>query len=327
MLQDSRSANTNRAEEIVRYRLASVFALFEQPDVTEVSIIGGNNIWITRSGLREPVDLKVAEADLTGTLNALASSMGLSATPETVDAIVNAKFPGYRFSGVLAPTSAKGTSINIRKHSPKVFTLDDYVRLGAMPAEVAAFLAESVRRGDNMLAAGSTDTGKTTLLNALSREIPRDKAVLTIEDTLELNLVVPNWRQLETNAQKGLTATKLVEYAMRASPDRILVGELRGVEAASFLEAANTGHNGCMASLHCNSAYDAFSRLEILVLRADLGWPLSAIRQQIASTINTVVHMTRIKGKRVLNEVAVIKGYSPETGRYDFDYVYQLQPK
>lgn len=325
MLRDSRSANTSRAEEIVRYRLASVFALFDQPDVTEVSIIGGGNIWATRSGMREPVALKLEEPDLVGTLNALASSMGQSATPETADAVVHSKFPGYRFSGVLAPTSAKGTSINIRKHSPRVFTLDDYVRLGSMPTHVAEFLAESVRRGDNMLAAGSTDTGKTTLLNALSREIPSDKAVLTIEDTLELNLVVPNWRQLEANAPKGLTVTKLVEYAMRASPDRIVVGELRGVEAAAFLEAANTGHEGCMASLHCNSAYDALSRLEILVLRADLGWPLPAIRQQIASTIKTVVHMARVNGRRVLNEVAVIKGNSPDTGHYEVDFVYQRQ--
>ena len=325
MLQDSRSANTSRAEQIVRYRLASVFALFEQQDVTEVSIIGGENIWITRAGLREPVDLKVPETDLTGTLNALASSMGLTATPETVDAVVHAKFPGYRFSGVLAPTSAMGTSINIRKHAPRVFTLDDYVGMDCMPSEVALMLAKAVREGKNILAGGSTDTGKTTLLNALSREIPRNAAVLTIEDTLELNLIVPNWRQLETNAQKGLTATVLVEYGMRASPDRILVGELRGREAAAFLEAANTGHSGCMASLHCNSAYDALARLEVLVLRADLGWPLPAIRQQIASTIDLVIHMTRINGKRVLSEVAEIKSYIPDLGRYELDYLYKLR--
>jgi pilus assembly protein CpaF len=186
-------------------------------------------------------------------------------------------------------------------------------------------LAKAVREGKNILAGGSTDTGKTTLLNALSREIPRNAAVLTIEDTLELNLIVPNWRQLETNAQKGLTATVLVEYGMRASPDRILVGELRGREAAAFLEAANTGHSGCMASLHCNSAYDALARLEVLVLRADLGWPLPAIRQQIASTIDLVIHMARINGKRVLSEVAEIKSYIPDLGRYELDYLYKLR--
>lgn len=328
MLNDSRSANSSRAADLVRYRLQSAFALLEKPDVTEVSIIGGQNIWITRAGFREQVaGLSIPEVDLAGTLYALAGAMGQSATPETAEAIVNAKLPGFRFSGVLAPTSAKGTSINIRKHSPKILGLDDYVEFGSMPADIADMLREAVLRGDNLLATGSTDTGKTTLLNALSREIPADQSVLTIEDTLELNLAVPGWRPLETNAQKGLTATKLVEYAMRASPDRILLGEIRGVEAAAFIEAANTGHHGCMASLHCNSAYDALSRLEILVLRAGLGWPLSAIQLQIAATIKMVVHMARVNGRRVLNEVALIRGVSPESGRYLVDLVYQLDPE
>lgn len=303
--------------------MGPVFRLFDDaPEITEITINAPDEIYMTMRGRKSRVDgMQLPEADVASAIRELASSMGNDARPETPQAIVHAKLPGYRFAALLAPTATKGSAMAIRRHSPRVLSLDDYVASGTMPSDVADVIRHHVKVGSNMLVSGSTDSGKTTLLNAISREIPKDVRVGTIEDTRELQLAVDNCLYTETNTQKGLTATKLVEFLMRASPERIILGELRGPEAAAFLEAANTGHNGCMASLHCNSAYDALARLEILTLRADLGWPLEAIRQQIASTIRVVVHMARVSGRRMLNEVALIDGY--RDGNYAVSYLYQ----
>ena len=324
MQLDARMLNADRVSALVRHRLSAVFELFDNPEVTEVSINCGDEIWITKAGRRERApQVRLTEVDISSAIRELAGAMGQDARPETPSAIVHAKLPGLRFAGVLGPTAGKGSALSIRKHAKKVFTLDQYVAAGSIPAAAGQQLRQWVREGKNMLVCGSTDTGKTTLLNALSREIPGDERVLTIEEPRELQLVTPNWIPLEANVQKALTPTLLVELCVRKSPDRILLGELKGPEAAAFLEAANTGHHGCMASLHCNSAYDALARLEVLTLRAGLDWPLAAIRQQIASTIHVIVHMGKADGMRRLNEVALVRGYDAVTSRYDVEWIYR----
>ena len=321
---DNRALNEQRVFDLVQHRLRDLFSLFERDGVTEVAVNGPREIWVTEHGRRHQVrDFVISEETVASALRELASGMGGEARAETAKAIVSAKMPGYRFAGLLWPTASKGSAISIRKHASRVFTLDEYVAQGSVPAEMAQLIRGLVVEGANMLVTGSTDTGKTTLLNAVSREIPSTECVVSIEDTRELQLIVPNWRPLETNAQKELTATRLLEFTMRSSPDRIILGELRGAEAAVFLEAANTGHHGCMASLHCNSAFDALARLEVLTLRAGLDWPLQAIRQQIASTIQVVIHMARVEGRRVLNEVARIRGVTDSTGKYDVEFLFQ----
>jgi len=321
---DNRALNEQRVFDLVQHRLRELFSLFHQEGVTEVAVNGPHEIWVTEHGRRRQVrDFVITEDAVASALRELASGMGGEARAETAKAIVSAKMPGYRFAGLLWPTASKGSAISIRKHATRVFTLDEYVLQGAIPEDMAALIRSEVVAGANMLVTGSTDTGKTTLLNAVSRAIPDAECVVSIEDTRELQLTVPNWRPLETNTQNGLTATRLLEFTMRSSPDRIILGELRGAEAAVFLEAANTGHHGCMASLHCNSAFDAFARLEVLTLRAGLDWPLQAIRQQIASTIHIVIHMARVEGRRVLNEIVRIRGFNDTTGKYDVESLFQ----
>lgn len=321
---DNRALNEEKVFQLVRHRLKKLFDLFEVDGVTEVAVNAPREIWVTQHGMRQQVrDFVMEEETIASSLRELASGMGGEARAETLQAIVSAKMPGYRFAGLLWPTAAKGSAISIRKHANRVFTLDEFVAQGSMPQDMADLITAKVSSGANMLITGSTDTGKTTLLNAVSRAIPSTECVVSIEDTRELQLIVPNWRPLETNVQKGLTATKLLEFTMRSSPDRIIVGELRGPEAAVFLEACNTGHHGCMASVHCNSAFDALARLEVLTLRAGLDWPLQAIRQQIASTIEIVIHMARIDGRRVLNEIAEIRSYDDSTQKYVVDFLYQ----
>lgn len=323
--KDPRLQNTNRAYEMVRDRLREVFALFDDPHVTEININGGENIWIAKNGIREKVEgLTVPEIVLTSALRELASSMGQDAIPETPSAMVHAKMPGLRFSGCLAPTASGGTIVSIRKHSPRVLSLEDYVKWGTLPQHVADFLRSEVARGANMLVAGGTDSGKTTFLNALSREIPLTERVATIEDTRELMLVVGNWFAFEYNKQAGITATMCVDMCMRSSPDRILLGEMKDEVAAAFLEAANTGHHGMAATTHANSSLRGLDRVELLTLRAGLGWPLEAIRQTVGSTIDIVVHLRKRDGRRELAEVARVKGYDVATSSYRLDYIWNI---
>jgi len=323
--KDPRKENEHRAFESVKIRLGTVFELFEEQGVTEVNINGCDDIWISRFGKRVQMEgMKLEEIDLNMALRALASAMGQDVSPDDSRCMVHAKMPGYRFAGCLAPTSSRGTSISIRKHSPRVLALSDYVKSGQMPQAIADWLADQVKIGSNILIGGGTDSGKTTFLNALSREIPADERVATIEDTRELTILVPNWIPFEYNKQAGITAQLCVDMCMRSSPDRIIAGELKDETAANFLEAANTGHHGCMATTHANSSYESLARVELLTLRAGLGWPLPAIRQQVASTIHAVVHLRKRNGRRELNEVARIVGYDHSVERYKLELVHSV---
>src|SRR6516225_2631511 len=178
---DPRRKLESDAAAAIRVHLGVLFNLFDSdPGITEISVNGGDSIFVTKKGRRERVpDLKIAERVLAAALTAVASAMGMDCQAETKDGVVNGKLPGYRFSGVLYPMAACGTSLSIRKHNPTVLTMDDYVRWGTLDRKTADLLISMVREGKNMLIAGSTDSGKTTFLNMLCREIPQDQRVGT----------------------------------------------------------------------------------------------------------------------------------------------------
>jgi len=314
---DATARNAEQAFSLIRVRLNGLFELFDTEGVTEVNYNGPDDAWVTRRGSREPAAVSgLNEVTVAAAVRELASSAGQETDASDASAIVDAKMPGFRLCAILFPVASRGTSLSIRKHAPRVLHLADYVAQGLLTANIANLLAAQVRRGANLLIGGGTDSGKTTFLNALGREIPLTERVGTIEDTRELALTVPNWLALETRAQHGVTATLCLKAMMRNSIDRIICGELRDKEAADFLSSANTGHHGCMATVHCNSAALAMERLEDLCLKAESNWPLLAIQRNIGRTIEWVLHFKKIDGVRRLNELIQVHGFDADRRAY-----------
>ena len=223
--------------------------------------------------------------------------------------IVDARlYDGSRVHIVLPPIAIKGATVTIRKFPEKI-TMKKLIEYGTIDSDTAKFLEELVRSGYNIFISGGTGSGKTTFLNALSEFIPKDDRVITIEDSAELNIShVDNLVSLETRdknveGEGEINMQMLIRAALRMNPDRIVVGEVRGKEALDMLQAMNTGHDGSLSTGHANSCYDMLSRLETMVLMAE-NLPLLAIRQQISSSIDILIHLAKLKNKkRVVYEI------------------------
>lgn len=302
--------------------LNPIKALMEDPLVQEIEINGPNNVWIERDGVQSKVDIALSESLIRNAISVLARLSGKNAKGGTPDGIIDARLDGFRVAAVLPPTAVLGPSICIRKHNPVALALKDYVSSGAMPAPIAEAIATMVTGRKNIIVAGSTSSGKTTFVNAMIAVIPPEERVLTIEDTVELKVNSPNWVSLESNEPAGVTTRMLIKLSLRYRPDRIIVGEVRGAEAYDLLQAANTGHDGCIATLHANSAYDAMSRLETMILQADVNWPHAAICAQIARTFDYVIFMNRQRGKRKLASILEITDYDTDNRKYICNPIY-----
>lgn len=303
--------------------LAPVVALLEEDDVQEVMINGPDDVWIERAGHGlAKLAISISGAQIAGYIQVLAACNGKDAIGGTVTGIIDARTPGLRIAAVLPPTAVNGPSVSIRKHNSSVFSMDDYVNSGTIPKEVAEVLVKLIKQHKSIIVAGGTSTGKTTLLNALIANIDQTERVITIEDTRELQVKVPNWVPLESNAQEGVTASLLLKLCLRFRPDRILVGEIRDQTAFDLLQAANSGHSGSLATIHANNAADTLTRLETCVLMANTGWPHMAICNAIASAFEYVIHMKREKGVRFLSEVIKITGFDKQTQKYLYETVY-----
>lgn len=305
--------------------LAPIRHLLDDPQIQEIEINGPDNIWVERAGQQDKADIKLPEFNICNAITVLARLSRKDAKGGTPNGIIDAKLDGFRIAAVLPPTSVLGPSICIRKHNPVVLGLEDYVANGAMPSDVADSIRSMVVGKKNILVAGSTSSGKTTLVNAMIALIPEDERVLTIEDTVELKVRAPNRVLFESNEQSGVTTRMLIKLALRYRPDRIIVGEVRGGEAYDLLQAANTGHDGCIATLHANSAIDSLSRLETMILQADVNWPHAAICAQIARTFDYVIFMSRRRGKRELTEMIKLEDYDTQSGKYQFSQLFNSE--
>lgn len=291
-------------------------------------INGPNNVWVERAGQGIiKTDVEISEVDIRSAIQLLASLENKEAKARGKESIVDSRLDGFRFAAAMKPTSMLGPSISIRKHNPVHLSLDDYVANGAIPENMADVLRKMVKERKNIVVAGGTSSGKTTFVNALIGEVDPGDRVLTIEDTQELKVKVPDWVPLISNEQEGVTTRDLVRLSLRFRPDRIIVGEVRGGEAFDLLDAANTGHDGCLATLHANNCAGALSRFESLVLRADIKWPHEAIKAQIADTFDFVVFMARVRTGRKLAEIMAIKGFDFDSKRYITEEVYRLTDK
>jgi pilus assembly protein CpaF len=219
---------------------------------------------------------------------------------------------------VIPPLALDGPVLTIRRFGAKPLQLEDLIRHGAFPAAVMDFLAAAVQARCNVLISGGTGSGKTTLLNCLSRYIPGDERVITIEDAAELQLQQPHVVRLETRPTntegKGeVTQRDLVKNCLRMRPDRIIIGEVRGAEALDMLQAMNTGHEGSMTTIHANSTRDALGRLEVMIAMAGYDIPMRALRSQIASAISVIVQARRLTGgRRKVVSVSEITGMEGE---------------
>ncbi|MBI4301150.1 MAG: CpaF family protein [Chloroflexi bacterium] len=234
--------------------------------------------------------------------------------------MVDARTPGgYRVNAIIPPLSLRGPTITIRKFFQDRFALDDLVRIGTISEDIAEFLAASVKMRLNMIVSGGTGTGKTTFLNSLSAYIPETERIVSIEDPCELILNQRHWVRLETRpptmeGKYQVTQRDLVRNALRMRPDRIIVGEVRSGEAFDMLQAMNTGHDGSLSTVHSNTPRDAISRIENMVLMANLDLPVRAIREQIASAIHLIVHLNRFSdGTRKVTEVTEVVGMEGQT--------------
>jgi pilus assembly protein CpaF len=288
--------------------------LLADDEITDILVNGPFEVYIERRGKLEKTRVRFRDAaHLVGVAQRIASAIGRRI--DEASPMVDARLAdGSRVNIVLPPLVLNGGCISIRKFATKVLTLDDMARHGTLSADMARFLEISARARFNTLISGGTGSGKTTLLNAISRMIDPFERIITIEDAVELRLQQPHVVQMETRAANiegvgAIPQRELLRNALRMRPDRIIVGEVRGVEAFDMLQAMNTGHDGSMSTIHANSPRDALYRLENMVMTAASNLPLRALRMQIASAIHLVVHTERMRdGVRRVQSISEIAG-------------------
>lgn len=288
--------------------------LLDDPEITEIMVNGAEHIFYEKRGQLFPSDKKFTSKeklnDVIQQMAATNNRMVNEASPIVDTRLSN----GARVNIVLQPISIDGSAISIRKFPEKPLMMKDLVELGAISTEAADFLKILVLSGYNIFVSGGTGSGKTTFLNALSQFIPKEERIITIEDSAELQLIdKPNLVRLETrNANTEgvtpITIRDLIKTALRMRPSRLIIGECRGAEALDVLQTMNTGHDGSLSTGHANSCKDMLSRLETMVLMG-MELPLPAIRSQIASGIDILIHLGRMrdKSRKVLTITEIVE--------------------
>lgn len=275
--------------------------IMSDDSITEVMINGHENIFVEQRGrihkLRRVFESERQLEDVIQRIVGLAGREVNQANP-----IVDTRLPdGSRVNVVLPPISLVGPVVTIRKFSKNPMTIQKLIEYGSLTQPIADFLEILVKARYNIFVCGGTGSGKTTFLNALSNYIPKEERIITIEDSAELQIEnVPNLVSLETrNANSAgagaITIRDLIKSSLRMRPERIIVGEVRGAEALDMLQAMNTGHDGSLSTGHANSTRDMLSRLETMVLQGAAGLPLPAIRQQISSAVDIIIHLSRLR--------------------------------
>lgn len=289
--------------------------LLGNPDITEIMVNGKDNIFYEKSGYIEKwnkhFDSEQKLADIAQRIAAMSNRMVNEACP-----IVDTRLEdGSRVNIVLPPVAMDGPVITIRKFYDKPLTIDRLIELGSITEEAAHFLEKLVKSRYNIFISGGTGSGKTTFLNVLSDYIPDDERVITIEDSAELqlhnikNLVRLEARMANSEGNNAVAIRDLIKSSLRMRPDRIVVGEVRGAEALDMLQAMNTGHDGSLSTGHSNSPKDMLTRLETMVLMG-MNMPIDAIRTQIASAIDIIVHLARQRDKsRKVVQIAEVGDY------------------
>jgi Flp pilus assembly CpaF family ATPase len=303
--------------------------LLRLPNVSEIMVVDKQHIYIERSGnLQNSGRRFISDAVIEAIIQRIVANVGrrIDRSQPLVDARLS---DGSRVNAIIAPLAVSGPTLTIRKFPERKMIVDDLITKGAMTRTVAEFLRAAVLGRKNILISGGTGTGKTTLLNCLSDFIPDKERIVTVEDTAELQLAKEHVVRLETKSANvegagEYTIRDLVKNALRMRPDRIVVGECRGPEALDMLQAMNTGHDGSLTTIHANNSSDVILRLEVLVqMAADL--PVDSIRHQIASAIDVIVQLKRMRdGRRCLSQITEVAGINPITGKLEMRDLFLL---
>src|SRR5690349_4874719 len=290
-------------------------SLLHDRSVSEIMVNGPDQIFIERRGVLTKADIRFEdENQLLETIRRMVATTGRHI--DGLNPMVDARLPdGSRVNAIIRPAAIHGAALTIRKFKDAVLAMDDLKHEGSLSPAMAEFLQAAVLGRMNILVSGGTGSGKTTTLNVIARFIPHNQRVITIEDAAELQIDHPHVIALEhrppnVEGKGELTIRQLLRNRHRTRPDRILVGEVRGAEALDMLQAMNTGHDGSMSTIHSNSARDALSRLETMVMMASIDIPFEAVRAQIASAVNLIVHQARMPdGRRKIAQIAEVVGY------------------
>jgi pilus assembly protein CpaF len=294
--------------------LGPVEQFLADPTVTEIMVNGSDYIYVERNGVIDRTRANfISEEHLRRVIDRIVSQVGRRV--DEASPMVDARLlDGSRVNVIVPPLSLDGSILTIRKFAKDPFQVRDLIEMGTMSEQVAELLSLSVEGALNILVSGGTGTGKTTLLNVLSSFVPQGERIVTIEDAVELQLHQEHVIRLEARPSniegKGEVAIRdLVKNALRMRPDRIIVGEVRGAEALDMLQAMNTGHDGSLSTVHANTPRDALSRVETMVLMAGFDLPPRAIREQVASALDLIVHVDRFRdGARRISRVTEVVG-------------------
>jgi pilus assembly protein CpaF len=318
-------------DELARYyeALGPIRDLVLDDSLTEVMVNGPDNVYVERNGKILLTDRKFDDENhLLRVIDFIVSAVGRRIDFRTP--MVDARLlDGSRVNAVISPIALDGAMLTIRKFSRDPFQADDLVNFGTITGEAVGFLKACVMARANMMISGGTGTGKTTLLNVCSSFIPPDERIVTIEDAAELQLHQEHVCRLESrppdlNGENRVSIRDLVINALRMRPDRIVIGECRAGEALDMLQAMNTGHDGSLTTLHANSQRDALSRLETMVMMAGIDLPAKAIRQQVASAIDLIVQLSRLRdGARKVVSITEITGMEGDTVTMQDIFIYE----
>jgi pilus assembly protein CpaF len=296
------------------FGLGPLEPLLRDPTVDEVMVNGPGAVWVERAGRIERADVAFATtADLRHAIERILAPLGRRV--DEAEPLVDARLAdGSRINVIIPPLAVDGPVLTIRRFRRAGFTPEDLVAIGTWSPRLHDLLAEAVRERRNVLVSGGTGSGKTTTLNALSSFIPDGERIVTVEDAAELRLQQAHVVRLEARpasleGRGEVTVRRLVRNALRMRPDRIVVGEVRGPEALDMLQAMSSGHDGSLSTVHAGSPEEALRRVETLALMADIGLPHAAVREQVASALDLVVHQARTAdgGRRVVSVVEVVR--------------------
>ena len=301
------------------FGLGPLETLMKDPEITDILVNTHGQVYVERYGKLEKTDVRFRDdAHLMQIIERIVTRVGrrVDESSPMVDARLT---DGSRVNAIIPPLALDGPILSIRRFGAERLTINDLIQFNSVPAQIAEVAAACVKSRLNILVSGGTGAGKTTLLNCLSNYIPENERIVTIEDSAELKLQQEHVVRLETRppnieGQGSVTQRDLVRNALRMRPDRIVVGEVRGGEALDMMQAMNTGHDGSISTIHANTARDALSRLETMMLMAGIHLPERALREQIASALDVIVQLARLSdGSRKLIELTEVTGMEGST--------------
>jgi pilus assembly protein CpaF len=314
--------------ELILPFLRPIEHLILDPDISEIMVNGPERVFIEKAGYLQAVPgVKLTSQSLIVAVKNIARRLG----DDISDAkpILDSRLPdGSRVAAVLPPCSIHGVALTIRKFNSHRFKMKDLIEVGTLTPELAAQLEDYVAHRRNILICGGTSSGKTTLANVLTEFIPDHERIVLIEDTAEIQIQKENVLRFEArreqNGLPAVTIRDLLKATLRHRPDRIILGEIRGGEAFDLLQLLNTGHSGTISTVHANSAAQGISRFTTCVLQSGVEIPYSAIKSNIADSLNIIIQLERRPGVRFVSQVLEICGYNVQTDQYDLKQNYDI---